>query len=127
MKFEFILSLGRTAFQDAMVVAGTHLGYMERKGKKFRGISDRLQIYLDRLSYQNTPLLLPSGSGVREEMIKHYGVAEEKIKILFPPIDVMRFHAELKKQKAAWRKQFGMPADKKIFVFVSSNHALKGL
>lgn len=125
--FDHIISLGRTSCHDALVVAGNHLGYLEAMGKKPGGLSDRMQIRMDSLAYESPGRMLAASSMVKEQMVRHHQLPPERVEVLYPPTDTVRFHHALKARKAEFRDVLGLPQDKKLVAFVSSNHVLKGL
>lgn len=125
--FDLVVSLGRTTTHDCMIVAGNHLGFMEAVGRKMRGLSDRMQIMMDDRAYKAPGVLLAASEMVKDQMIQHHETDPDKIQVLYPPTDPECFHQGLKAQKAAYRKEFGLPEDKQLFLFPSSNHKLKGL
>ena len=125
--FDFVLSLGRNICQDALLIPGTHLGFLNAMGKKFRSISDRIQIEMDKKAYNSPGVMLAASGIMRDEVINLYHGNPNRVHILHPPIDTLRFHFGLKKQKGLFRKELGFSEGKFSAVFVSADHNRKGL
>ena len=126
-QFDFVLSLGRTSHQDAILLPGNHLGYLRAMGREARGLSDKLQIYMDRRAYAAPGRILACSQMMKDEVVELYGVDPEKIEILFPPTDTSRFHLKQKERKSGLRRKYGFSEDKKSFLLVSASHSRKGL
>jgi glycosyltransferase involved in cell wall biosynthesis len=60
------------------------------------------------------------------ELQRFYGVPAERIDVLYPPVDTARFQPLNDAERAAVRRQFGLPEDRVIFVFSSTSHERKG-
>lgn len=126
-RFDFSLSMGRTSHQDAVLAPSNHLGYLRALNQKPKSLSDRLQIYLDRISYQNSRYIFAASQKIRNELIELYQVDKHKIQVLFPPLNPENFDAELKKKQQELKVKYGAHPGKKTFLFVSTNHKLKGM
>lgn len=127
LDFDFVLSLGRTQSQDAVLMPGGHLGYMAALGKKWKSLSDHMQILLDRNAYQSSRLIFAASQMMKEELIEKFGIQEKKIRLLYPPLNPEKFNQELRPQRASLRESFGISPKQKAFVFVSTSHFRKGL
>jgi UDP-glucose:(heptosyl)LPS alpha-1,3-glucosyltransferase len=65
---------------------------------------------------------------VKEEIMRHFGVAEDRLHIIYSGVDLDTFHPRLKKMhRQAVREQLGIPADGTLFLFVGSGFERKGL
>jgi len=126
-EFDFVLSLARTSHQDAVLAPGNHLGFMKATKRRFKGLSDRVSIALDRRAFASSTTILAASRMMSEEVVRYYGVKPEKIRVLRPPVDERRFHQGLLAHRTALRDKYGFHPQKKSFVFVSSSHARKGL
>jgi glycosyltransferase involved in cell wall biosynthesis len=62
-----------------------------------------------------------------DELREFYGVPAEKLHLLYPPLNVNRFHLGWRVQRERLREELGMEAGKKHFLFVSTGHGRKGL
>lgn len=126
-KFDFSLSLGRTSHQDAVLAPSNHLGYLKALGIERKGLLDYLQIYLDKKSYQKSKIVYAASSMMKEELIKLYGIDSAKIKVLYPPLDNLKFRRSSQQQSLDFKKKFGINPNKKSIVFVTTNMHLKGI
>ena len=65
---------------------------------------------------------------VKRNVMQHYGVAEEKLLVIYGDIDCEKFHPRLRgEHRAAMRKQLNLPADAPVAIFVGSGFARKGV
>lgn len=125
-KFDFSLSLGRTSHQDAILAPANHIGYMKAMAKKSASLSDRMQILLDRESFNNSKIIYAASKMMKDQLVDFYNIDPEKIKILYPPLDIHKFNAKSKGNQRQLKEKFGMSKDKMTFVFVSTSHHRKG-
>lgn len=126
-KFDFSLSLGRTAGQDAVLAPANHLAYLGYLGKIRQSFSDQLQVYLDRQAFNNSKIILACSQMVKKELIDLYKTEASKIEVLYPPINTSKFEPDLKLQKTSLRLKHNIDPNQKIFLFVSTGHKRKGL
>jgi glycosyltransferase involved in cell wall biosynthesis len=124
--FDLSLSLGRTSHQDLVLCPGTHVGYMEALGQRFRGPIDRMNIYLDKLAYRDSKLILAASEKIEDELIRLAHVPKEKIRILYPPTDSAVFNPSGRSRKPEWRQKYGFSDTKKSLLFVTTGNHLKG-
>jgi len=64
---------------------------------------------------------------MREELVRHYGIDERKITLLYPPIDGARFAPVDPAARGALRAQLALPDDRAVFLLASTGHKRKGL
>ena len=65
---------------------------------------------------------------VKQEIREYFGVAEEKLHVIYSGVDTAAFHPGLKAQhRQALRAQYAIPCDAPLFLFVGSGFARKGL
>lgn len=127
LQFDFSLSLGRTSHQDAVLAPSNHLGYLKALGLKKRSVGDYLQIHLDKQSYLKSKVIFAASQMMKEELINLYAVDPAKIKVLYPPLDTLRFNRNLRQNAEKLKDKFGVDPRKKSFVFVTTNMHLKGI
>lgn len=127
MDFDFVFSLGRTARQDAVLMPGGHLGYLEALGQRKSSLSDWMQIFLDRKAFASSRLIFAASTMMKEELMEKYGVEENKIRLLFPPLNSRKFNLEQRPERPQLRAELGLKEGQKAFAFVSSSHFRKGL
>jgi UDP-glucose:(heptosyl)LPS alpha-1,3-glucosyltransferase len=65
---------------------------------------------------------------VKEELRRHFGLAEAKLRVIYSGVDLAAFHPDL---RGIWRRrkreELGIPAAAMVFVFVGSGFRRKGL
>ena len=125
--FDFVLSLGRTYSPHAVIVPANHIGYMRGMGIEKANFKDRLDIKMDQQAYNDAQIILAASEMMKQELIEFYDVDPKKIHILYPPLDTEKFNQDLRPQREAIRKQFGIAPETKAFAFVSTGHKRKGL
>ncbi len=64
---------------------------------------------------------------VKEEIRRYFGVAEEKLHVIYSGVDTDSFHPDLKKHRMAVRSRYGIPPDATLFLFVGSGFERKGI
>ena len=124
--FDLSLSLGRTSHQDLVLCPGTHLGYMDALGMKFKGPIDQMNIYLDKLAYRDSRLILAASEKIQEELEHFAKVSSSKIRVLYPPTDITVFNQSGIERKQELRTKYGFSDSKKSLLFVTTGNHLKG-
>lgn len=125
-QFDLSLSLGRTSHQELVLCPGTHLGYMDALDMKFSGPIDRMNIYLDKLAYRDSKLILAASEKIQEELEQFAQVPSSKIRVLYPPTDTVVFNQSGIELKNKLREEFGFSDTKKSLLFVTTGNHLKG-
>jgi UDP-glucose:(heptosyl)LPS alpha-1,3-glucosyltransferase len=65
---------------------------------------------------------------VKREIMQHYGVAEERLHVVYNGVDTQAFHPRLKQEYATRvRAEFDIPDDALVFLFVGSGFERKGI
>lgn len=65
---------------------------------------------------------------VEEEIRRHFGVAEEKLHVIYSGVDTAAFHPELRtRHRRAVRERHGIPNDAPVFLHVGSGFERKGI
>jgi UDP-glucose:(heptosyl)LPS alpha-1,3-glucosyltransferase len=65
---------------------------------------------------------------VKAEIRRHFGVAEEKLHVIYNGVDLEAFHPRLREQhRAAVRGRLGIPEDAMLHLFVGSGFERKGV
>ena len=125
--FDFRLSLGRTSHQDAVLCPGNHLGYLKAIKKKTKNISDILQIYLDKEAFKKTSIILAASEMIKEELIQYYHVDQNKILVLYPPLNTNKFYPPNQTERKNLRIKWNFKEGIHYFLFVSVGHQRKGI
>lgn len=141
--YDVVLGVNRTLFQDIHVLpSAMHIWYRQDLksirnplSRYLRGVSRavslkyRLMFYLEKRMYRHRSLkrVVANSNIVKESVIKNYGVAPDKMEVVYNDVDLEKFHprnrAELR-DKA--RDELGLK-DEKLLLFVGHNFRLKGL
>lgn len=64
---------------------------------------------------------------VREEIRLRFGVADEKLPVIYNGIDLNQFHPKLRQHRAKLYTRYGIPDDAPLFLFVGSGFERKGV
>jgi UDP-glucose:(heptosyl)LPS alpha-1,3-glucosyltransferase len=137
-RLDCIISFERTDCQDIYRAGeGCHSEWLEIRSKIepfYKNLSFRINplhislLNLEKKIFQNTRLIIANSGMVKNQIIKHYAVPEEKIKIIYNGVDLKRFAPE---NKDRWRenvrKDLAIPADSKVLLFVGTGFKRKGL
>jgi glycosyltransferase involved in cell wall biosynthesis len=124
-RFDLSLTLTRAAGADIYICGGTHPQYLESMGQA-SGWRDRLEIGCERSAVAQSALCVAHSRGLAGELQRHYGVAAERCRVLYPPVDLERFRTREPAERARLRVQLGLPANQRLFLFPSMGHARKG-
>jgi UDP-glucose:(heptosyl)LPS alpha-1,3-glucosyltransferase len=138
--YELVHSFERTYSQDIFRAGdGCHKEWLERR-KRMRGpvfgildrINPRHRAFLDleaRLfSDARLKMVLANSRQGREEIIRHYGLPDAMIRVVYNGLDRNKFHAGLAKlYRIPVRRELGLTPDEPAALFVGSGYARKGL
>jgi len=125
--FDFSLSLGRTSHQQYILCPGNHLGYLQKLQRRPSSISDFEQIRMDRRGFHHSQLIFAASQMVRKEVIDLYNVHPDKVKVLYPPLNTLRFFSPVGDERMKIRQALGWQEDHQYFLFASTGHTRKGL
>lgn len=64
---------------------------------------------------------------VKQEILAHFRIDEHKIHVIPNGIDSQDFHPDLKRRREEYRRQWRIPADATVYLFVGSGYQRKGL
>ncbi len=125
--FDFSLSLGRTSYQQYVLCPGNHLGYLQKQNKKYWGIKDREEIKMDKKAFRNSDMIFAASQMIKNELTDLYNVDENKIIVLYPPLNTFKYPAVTPNEKKNTREKLGWSEASQYFLFVSLGHQRKGL
>jgi glycosyltransferase involved in cell wall biosynthesis len=123
---DVLIGCNRVDSSEIAVCGGTHRGFLSAIGRAPKA-SDRWQISLESRQYEYAKVVIAHSALMRDELRALYGVSEEKIRVLYPPVDGGRFSPVEPTARAALRKRFGFADDEIVLLFPSSSHERKGL
>lgn len=137
-KFDCIISFERTTYQDIYRAGeGCHAEWLRiRSG--FEPLYKRatfrinplhlLLLELEKKIFRDTRLIIANSRMVKGQIIRHYGVPEDKIIIIYNGVDSKRFNP---RNRDLWRhnirNSLGISAESMVFLFVGSGFERKGL
>ncbi|MHB1943184.1 MAG: glycosyltransferase [Acidiferrobacteraceae bacterium] len=120
---QIIIGCFRNECSDIAICGGTHLGFLKNTNKR-RGLFDSLEIRLERTFYERSRLVIAHSRLMDRELKTEYGVLENKVRILYPPVSSQFSFANSIKVTA--RHNLGFPQNEILFLFASTGHKRKG-
>jgi glycosyltransferase involved in cell wall biosynthesis len=121
-----LIACNQTGAADIAICGSTHPGFLEAMGRPLRW-SDRWKIALERAHLTRARIIVAHSQRMADEARVFYGVAEQKIRLLYPPVDGQRFAAVDDETRKALRAELGLGDDRVVFLLVSTGHQRKGL
>jgi UDP-glucose:(heptosyl)LPS alpha-1,3-glucosyltransferase len=134
-RWDVVVGFGRTARQDVVRVGGgTHRSYlarMERAGlrSRVRGPYHRTILWLERRQYGagGHRRVLAVSTRVRDEIARDYGVADERIAVIYNGVDLVRFDPAARATLGPpLRRALGLPPGLRLCAAVGSGFRRKG-
>jgi len=133
-----IISFERTTCQDIYRAGdGCHAEWLEIRSKTesfYKRLSFKINplhislLNLEKNLFSNTGLIVANSKMVKEQIIRHYAVPDERITIIYNGVDLKRFTPENKDgSHDTLKKSLGISKDSKILLFVGSGFERKGL
>lgn len=123
---DVVLACGLARRPDWAVCGGTHRGYLAALNRR-ASLSDRWQIGLEESQYSYAKVIVAHSKLMRDELIEYYDIDPAKIRLIYPPVDHARFRPLGAERRRELRRAFGLPNDKRVFLFPSGGHERKGL
>lgn len=137
-RFDCIISFERTTNQDIYRAGeGCHAEWLRIRAG-FEPIYKRasfkinplhlLLLYLEKRIFRDTRLIIANSRMVKEQIMMHYGVPEDKIIIIYNGVDLERFnHRNRDLWRHSVRDSLGISEDSMVLLFVGSGFERKGL
>lgn len=122
---DILIGCCRCTGVDIVMCGGTHKGFVLSKESK--SIFDRITEKIETTQNNYAKFIIAHSKLMKEELMKLYGIPEEKIKVFYPPVSYDKFHPVTSLEKESLRKKLGLSSNKLYFLFVSSSHKRKGL
>ncbi|SEC71321.1 Glycosyltransferase involved in cell wall bisynthesis [Paraburkholderia caballeronis] len=120
-----VFAINHSPYADVALCGGTHPGSLEAAGKAIRR-SDAWQIELERKTYTQARRIVAHSQLMSRELQRFYRIPEDRIDVLYPPVDTGRFRPLDSAARTDARRRFGLPDDRVVFVFSSTSHERKG-
>jgi len=121
-----LIACNQTSAADIAICGSTHPGFLDSMGVQ-PGWLDRRKMALERAHWHNARVVVAHSALMKAQVIKYYGVPDNKICVLYPPVDGQRFSTVSDEARQALRARMGLPADKAVFLLASTGHKRKGL
>ena len=137
--FDVVHSYARTLSQDILRLGGgVHAEYLRRMepsrsrlGRWFSRLNpkERRILKLERESFkpESTRLIQAVSDRVRDEVVRHYGIAPSRIVVTRNAVDLTRFTPALRGRRARLLEEWKLPPDAFIVLYVGSGFRRKGL
>lgn len=137
-KDDCVISLERTACQDIYRAGeGCHaewLGIRARFEPALKRVSFKLNplhrtlLDLEKKLFENTLLIVANSKMVKDQIIKHYGVEDSRISVIYNGVDLKRFSFQNRDGlRNELRQSFSISEDAKVILFVGTGFERKGL
>ena len=136
--YDIIHSFTRTSYQDVLRLGGgTHREYLIQTdpaysvlGRLWRKIrpKERLELELEEASFapMASRKIVAVSHRVKDEVVRHYGVPEEKIEVIHNGVDSNEFKPSEEARRLI-RNQIGLEDSQYMLLFVGSGFKRKGL
>ncbi len=127
--YDLCISLTRTACQDIAIVGGVHpQSVLTRETRNiYRSMHDAVENSFEKQLMSQTPAIVAHSASIRDEILCHYSIPEEKITVLYPPINEQRFSLALGMDRQVAKDKYGIQQEKMTLLFPSLSHKRKGL
>jgi glycosyltransferase involved in cell wall biosynthesis len=128
-QYDLSISLSRTSSADIAVCGGVHLETIRqiRRTALFRGIHDLFEKYYERKMFETVPYIMAHSRTIADQILKHYPIDENKIRVMYPPIDTERFFPADQTAIETVRSSLKIDERRITILLVSCGHQCKGL
>ena len=137
-RFDVVHSFERTLGHDVYRAGdGCHREWLAQRAraetpwKNFCIAANPLHRYylsIERKIFQTTPIIVANAERGREEIMRHYGVEPERVRVIHTGVDRERFQPDNRERfRALVRKEIGVPPDAPLVLFVGGGFKRKGL
>jgi glycosyltransferase involved in cell wall biosynthesis len=123
---DVLIGCNRVKGSEIAICGGTHIGFLRATGRREKR-SDRRQLALERSQYATASVIVAHSDMMRDELRTLYDIADDKIRVVYPPVDSARFSPVDATERERLREQFGFARDETVLLFPSSSHERKGL
>jgi UDP-glucose:(heptosyl)LPS alpha-1,3-glucosyltransferase len=109
-----VMGFGRTICQDIYRDGnGCFLDYEKSANKRFNFLYRNCYLHLEKQRFHNPRLykVVTVSRMVKDQIINHYHLPEEKIEVAYSGVEARQLNPELKKHKLRFRKQLRIPPD----------------
>ena len=124
-RVDLLIGCNRVESSEIAICGGTHIGFLAAIGRHERR-SDSRQIVLERLQYQQASVIVAHSDMMRDELRSLYGVADSKIRVLYPPVDGARFSPVPERSAASCANSLVSPITKSCCCFHRAATSARG-
>ena len=127
--YDLSLSLTRTGCQDVAVVGGVHpQSVLTRSSQNWYrrghdGIENRFETHM----FATVPWIVAHSKSIQAEIERHYRITQEKVRVVYPPVNEKRFSRVGAEERKHVQKMFKINSEKLTLLFPSMSHQRKGL
>ncbi|MGX2957006.1 glycosyltransferase family 4 protein [Ursidibacter sp. B-7004-1] len=121
---EVILSMSHT-YNDITICGGQHKGYLRAINKRPTFI-DKFKIANEQKCFEQAKLIIAHSDLMKNELVELYNIDQEKIKVIYPPVDTEKFYTISNSERDKLRKKLGFLENEIIYLFPSTGHYRKG-
>ena len=122
---DVLLGCCRNDQSEIILCGGTHAGYLSQCCLR-EGLYDKFCLSLEEKEYCNAKKIIAHSRSIKNELINFYGVNQDKIEVLYPPVDFSIFSRPTEEERQLLRQKFGIKEGTISVLFVSSSHKRKG-
>ncbi|MBM4274536.1 MAG: glycosyltransferase family 4 protein [Deltaproteobacteria bacterium] len=138
-RFDALLSLERTLFQQFYRAGdGCHREWLARRAPHLSWPAQaalplnpfhRVMLYLEARLFTDPGLkrVIANSRQVKEEIVKHYGLDPERIRVIYNGLDHNRFRPLPESARGELLRKLGAPRGARVVLFVGSGFNRKGL
>jgi UDP-glucose:(heptosyl)LPS alpha-1,3-glucosyltransferase len=104
--------------------------YLYKILKRYLSPSHYLKLWIQKKQYlsRRVKRIIAISKMVKEDIIRYYGVPEEKITVIINCVDANRFHPKNRdRYRNEIREQLGIDTNDMVLLFVGNNYRLKGV
>ena len=136
---QVVFSLERTLYQQVYRAGdGCHREWLarrapfltpgERLAQRLRPLH-RMMLFLEKRLFADPHLrrVIANSRQVKEEIVRHYGVDPERLRVIHNGLDRSKFHPPAEPEAQAIRQSLGAPPSAGVVLFVGSGFKRKGL
>ncbi len=121
-----LIACNQTGAADIAICGSTHPGFLAAMEQRER-LSDGWKIKLEHAHLSNAAVIVAHSQRMADEVQRFHGIAADKIRLLYPPVDGDRFAPADDAARAALRAELGLREGRTAFLLASTGHKRKGL
>ena len=124
--FELTIALADVQGADINICGGAHAPFQARLNIR-PTLLDRIQLAHEKKIYESAKHIVAHSLMMKNDLLEFFNIPEQRISVIYPPVDSGRFNPPSTQQRSAYRRRFVISDDKFTLLFVSTGHGRKGL